>query len=347
MNNAVIPTNQGLRKTNNTYLYLVCLVAALGGFLFGFDTAVISGALPFLTNDFKFDPFMEGWFVSSALLGCILGVIVSGKLSDSIGRKKVMILSAGLFFVAAVGSMLAPDLFWLIVFRIIGGLGIGVASMICPLYISEIAPPAYRGRMVALYQLAITVGIVAAYLSNAWLANMSAGADMKGFLQYIFVEDIWRAMIGIGLVPSILFWLGLFFVPESPRWLIKKGRLREGEEILSKINDGQVESIVTDTDQNESGSYKELFTPKLRKALLLGIMLPLFSQLSGINAIIYYGPSILHDAGIDLSDSFLGQIIFGLANLVFTFIAIWKVDEWGRRPLYLYGTAGATLSLLI
>ncbi len=186
MDNSISTPATGKKK----YLFMICFIAAIGGFLFGFDTAVISGALSFLVIDFSFDPFMEGWFVSSALLGCIIGVIASGKLSDRIGRKNVMILSAGLFFVAAIGSMLATNIFWLITFRIIGGVGIGVASMICPLYISEIAPPRFRGRMVALYQLAITIGIVAAYLSNAYLVKISAGTNFTGWFHYIFVEDI-------------------------------------------------------------------------------------------------------------------------------------------------------------
>jgi SP family arabinose:H+ symporter-like MFS transporter len=330
------------------YLGLITMVASLGGLLFGFDMAVISGVLPFVEKQFSLTPLQEGWFVSSALVGCIVGVSFSGDLSDRLGRKKLLFLSAFLFLISAIGCSLVSELNLLIAARLLGGIGVGIASIVVPLYLSEISPAAIRGRLVTFYQLAITVGILLAYITNSLLLGYSETHTAgTGVFDLVYIAEVWRGMFSIGTILALLFVLGLFFVPESPRWLIKKGRLREGEEILSKINDGQVESIVTDTDQNESGSYKELFTPKLRKALLLGIMLPLFSQLSGINAIIYYGPSILHDAGIDLSDSFLGQIIFGLANLVFTFIAIWKVDEWGRRPLYLYGTAGATLSLLI
>jgi SP family arabinose:H+ symporter-like MFS transporter len=305
------------------YVFIVCFIAAIGGFLFGFDTAVISGALPFVVRDFGFDSFMEGWFVSSALLGCIIGVAVSGKLSDYAGRRFVMLLSAGLFFCSAIGCLLAGDAFWLISFRLIGGLGIGVASMICPLYISELSPPAYRGKMVALYQLAITIGIVAAYFSNTLLLKASAGRGLTGWLHYIIVQDVWRSMIGLGAVPSLLFWLGLLFVPESPRWLMLKDKKKTAA----------------------GAGIKELLSPVYRVALLIGLALPFFAQVSGINAVIYYGPSILDKAGFSLGDAFGGQVTIGLVNVLFTFVAIFTVDKWGRRPLLILGISLAVLSL--
>ncbi|MES2646030.1 MAG: sugar porter family MFS transporter [Bacteroidota bacterium] len=339
-----------LAKPKTKYLFVICFIAAIGGFLFGFDTAVISGALPFLTNDFHFDPFMEGWFVSSALLGCIIGVAVSGKLSDKVGRKMVMILSAGLFFVAAVGSMLATGVFSLISFRIIGGLGIGVASMICPLYISEIAPSNYRGRMVTLYQLAITIGIVAAYLSNAYLAKLSGSIEFTGWLHYIFVEDIWRSMIGIGLIPSVIFWLGLFFVPESPRWLLLKGRHNTAYNTLLKIDPATADQEMIAVQQSmleEKGSFKQLFSPVYRTALIIGLALPFLSQVSGINAVIYYGPAILDKAGFSLGEALGGQVTIGLVNVIFTFVAIFTVDKWGRKPLLILGVSLAVIALVV
>jgi len=332
------------------YLFIICFIAAIGGFLFGFDTAVISGALPFLVNDFHFSPFMEGWFVSSALLGCIIGVAASGKLSDIIGRKKVMVLSAGLFFVAAIGSMLAANVFWLITSRIVGGLGIGVASMICPLYISEIAPPNFRGRMVALYQLAITIGIVAAYFSNAYLVKISGSINFTGWFNYIFVEDIWRSMIGIGLVPSVLFWLGLFIVPESPRWLLFKGRDKKAFDTLLKIDPAHASTemiAVQKSVREEKGGFKELLSPVYRVALIIGLTLPFLSQVSGINAVIYFGPSILDQAGFSLGDALGGQVTIGLVNVIFTFVAIFTVDKWGRKPLLILGISLAVMSLLV
>ena len=345
--NSHIPT---LPNNNTKYLFMICFIAAIGGFLFGFDTAVISGALPFLVTDFHFSPFMEGWFVSSALLGCIIGVIASGRLSDKVGRKKVMLLSAGLFFVAAIGSMLAGNIFLLISFRIIGGIGIGVASMICPLYISEIAPPYFRGRMVALYQLAITIGIVAAYFSNAYLVAISGSVNFTGFFHYIFVEEIWRSMIGIGLVPSILFWLGLFFVPESPRWLLLKGRKDIAYNTLMKIAPAAADAemgTIQKSMQEEKGGFRQLFSPVYRTALIIGIALPFLSQVSGINAVIYYGPSILDKAGFSLGDALGGQVTIGLVNVAFTFVAIFTVDKWGRKPLLILGISLAVISLVV
>jgi SP family arabinose:H+ symporter-like MFS transporter len=332
------------------YLGLITVVASLGGLLFGFDMAVISGVLPFVEKQFSLTPVQEGWFVSSALVGCIGGVAFSGDLSDRLGRRKLLFLSAALFLISAVGCALVHSLNLLIIARLTGGIGVGIASIVVPLYLSEISPANIRGRLVTCYQLAITVGILLAYVTNSLLLNYSehhVASAAPQLFDLLYISEVWRGMFSIGTILALLFLIGLFFVPESPRWLIRKGFTTKGLDILRKINNGNVEGVDTEQeDSNDMGSYKELFTPRLRKALLLGILLPLFSQLSGINAIIYYGPSILNDSGIALSNSFLGQIIFGAANLVFTFIAIWKVDEWGRRPLYIVGTIGATISLV-
>nr|WP_294873686.1 sugar porter family MFS transporter [uncultured Pedobacter sp.] len=340
-----------MNNNYRTYLGLITLVASLGGLLFGFDMAVISGVLPFVEKQFNLTPLQEGWFVSSALVGCIVGVAFSGDLSDRLGRKKLLFISAVLFLFSAIGCSLVTSLDWLIASRLLGGIGVGIASIVVPLYLSEISPAAIRGRLVTFYQLAITVGILMAYITNSILLSYSENhTATSGLIDLIYIKEIWRGMFSIGGVLAALFLIGLFFVPESPRWLIKKGRNLEGLAILKSINNGKeeaVEAALSGEKNDDNGSYKELLSPKLRKAMLLGILLPLFSQLSGINAIIYYGPSILNDAGIALSNSFLGQIIFGVANLVFTFIAIWKVDDWGRRPLYLIGTIGATVSLFV
>ncbi|MGC4233583.1 MAG: sugar porter family MFS transporter [Niabella sp.] len=338
------------KKHYNGYVIGICIIAAIGGFLFGFDTAVISGVLPFVVKDFGFTSFMEGWFVSSALLGCIVGVILSGKLSDWRGRKFVMLLSAGLFFLSAIGCMFASNSFVLIVFRLIGGIGIGVASMICPLYISEISPPSFRGRMVAIYQLAITVGIVAAYFSNVLILKFSANQYSSTFLHFVLVENPWRAMIGCGLIPSLIFWAGLLFIPESPRWLVLKNEDAKAKRILLKITDKNLADAEMDTIRQgireEKGTFKEIFSRIYRTALIIGITLPFLSQVSGINAIIYYGPSILDKAGFSLGDAFGGQVTIGLVNVVFTFVAILTVDKWGRRPLLTLGISLAVISLI-
>lgn len=337
---------------STVFLIAITLVATLGGLLFGFDMAVISGVLPFVKQQFSLSPAAEGWFVSSALVGCIIGVAFAGALSDRFGRKKMLMLSAILFLLSAVGTAGSADYTILILARMMGGMGVGVASIVAPLYISEIAPAAIRGRLVTFYQLAITAGILVAYLTNAGLLNLSLTYHQQSLgelLDYILIKEVWRAMLGLGVIPSLLFLVGLCFVPESPRWLIHQGREKEGISILTRINGSANAAadviLLKKMPEKESGSYKELFAKEMRRPLLIGLLLPLFSQFSGINAIIYYGPRILNDAGINISNALLGQIIFGLANFLFTLIAVWKVDQMGRRPLYIIGSIGATISL--
>ncbi|MGX7689962.1 sugar porter family MFS transporter [Flectobacillus roseus] len=338
-------------SSHKSHILFICLIAAIGGFLFGFDTAVISGVLPFVVKSFGFNSMMEGWFVSSALLGCLIGVIIAGKLSDWKGRKFVMLISAGLFLLSAVGCMLAESSFWLITFRLIGGLGIGVASMICPLYITEISPPNSRGQMVALYQLAITIGIVAAYFSNVVLLKISEDQSFTGFLKYILVDHTWRSMLGIGLLPSFIFWISLLFIPESPRWLLLKNQTEKALAVLLKITDAATAIREVDEMNNslstERASLKDLFVKQYRVPLLIGISLPFFAQISGINAVIYYGPSILEKAGFSLGDAFGGQVTIGIVNVLATFIAIFTVDKWGRKPLLILGIASTIVSLVV
>ncbi|MFA6084048.1 sugar porter family MFS transporter [Mucilaginibacter sp.] len=338
-------------KKSSTYLYLVCLVAALGGFLFGFDTAVISGTVSLVKNDFGLSAVSEGWFVSCALLGCIIGVGFSGKLSDKYGRKIVLILSAVLFLASALGCMLSSSFAVLIIFRLIGGLGIGVASMVSPLYISEFSPSRYRGMMVSLYQLALTIGIVLAYFSNAYLANHAGNSYGNGSMHTIFSAEVWRAMLGLGAVPAVIFLVSLFLVPESPRWLLLKGREPQAEAILIKIDGSEaaaqeIKAFKAQDDKDDT-SIKELFKPVYRKALWIGLLLPFLSQVCGINAVIYYGPRILEQAGFTLNNALGGQVTIGLVNVVFTFVAIFTIDKWGRKPLLFAGVGGAVVSLII
>jgi len=337
------------------YLLLICLVAALGGFLFGFDTAVISGVVTFVKGEFSMSAAMEGWFVSSALLGCIIGVAGAGKLSDSFGRKKVMLLSALLFTISAIGCMLAEQENLLIAYRILGGIGIGIASMVSPLYISEFSPAPLRGRMVTLYQLAITIGIVCAYFSNAWLLGLSMHATPtvlagEGFLPWIVRSHVWRGMLGMGVIPAVLFLLCLFFIPESPRWLMMMHENEKAKKLLLRVNDHQaalqeVAVIKSSFDQQKTG-MKELLSPVYRTALIIGLLLPFLSQLCGINAVIYYGPRILDQAGFSLGGAFGGQVTIGIVNVIFTFVAIFTIDKWGRKPLLYLGVSLAIVALV-
>jgi len=333
------------------YLFFIAGSAALGGFLFGFDTAVISGTIPFVTVQFNLDAIMEGWFVSSALVGCIAGVSIAGKASDTFGRKKVLIFSAILFSISAFSCMIASTSVFLFIYRIIGGVGVGVASMLSPLYISEISPPRIRGRLVALYQLAITLGILVAYFSNAGLQSLSDGYESSiDFIQWIIGKEVWRSMFGTELIPAILFLILLYFIPESPRWLIAVSEKESARKIMVNVGgkenaDRQLNEI-TKVLNTEPGTIKELLKPGLRIALIIGVVLAITSQFSGINAIIYYGPRILSQAGFTISDALGGQVTIGLVNVVFTFVAIFTIDRFGRRRLLIIGVSGAVLSLL-
>ncbi|SHM03067.1 sugar porter family MFS transporter [Mucilaginibacter sp. OK098] len=349
MSTATIKT---LTKKSNTYLYLVCLVAALGGFLFGFDTAVISGTVSLVKHDFNLDANYEGWFVSCALLGCIIGVSISGKLSDKYGRKIVLILSAVLFLASALGCMFSGSFTVLVLFRLIGGLGIGVASMVSPLYISEFSPSRFRGMMVSLYQLALTIGIVLAYFSNAYLLNHAGGFFGSDGMNRVFSTEVWRAMLGLGALPAAIFLISLFMVPESPRWLLLKGEEQKAKDILIKIDGAdaaknEIAAFKALGDEDSQGSLKELFKPVYHKALLIGLLLPFMSQVCGINAVIYYGPKILEQAGFTLNNALGGQVTIGLVNVVFTFVAIFTIDKWGRRPLLFAGIGGAVIALIV
>jgi len=346
---------QDSKKGSIGYLLVISIAVAIGGFLFGFDTAVISGTIIFVKNKFLLDAVSEGYLVSSALVGCILGVSAAGILSDKFGPKKILFISALLFASSGILTSL-PDTYPLILAgRIIGGLGIGIASMLSPLFISEFSPPDYRGRMVTLYQLAITIGIVSAYFSNAFLLNLSESANpvfgTGSFLHYIFVAEVWRGMFFTLLFPALLFILLLLFVPESPRWLIKKGEEKRASLILSKVSGSEkankeIEEVKKSLGAEE-GSIKQLFKPGMRAALLIGILLPFFSQISGINVVIYYGPKIFKEAGFALSDAFGSQVTIGVINVIFTLVAIWKIDSFGRKPLLLWGVAGVAASLIV
>jgi MFS transporter, SP family, arabinose:H+ symporter len=343
-----------LNKTGNRYVNSLAIIASLGGFLFGYDTAVISGTINFVTSQFQLDAAGTGWYVSSALVGCILGVSVAGALSDKYGRKKMLVLSALFFGVSAIGCAFAIGFTHLVIYRLIGGLGIGVASMLSPLYISELSPSHKRGRLVALYQFAITVGILCSYFSNAYLLKLSHTEFLMqttGLLNKIMVTEVWRIMLGTSIVPALLFLFLLLFVPESPRWLTKKGDEAGAFRVLRKIvTDEKAQKEISDIKTNlqrETGGFGILFKGGFKLAMIIGISLAFLTQVSGINAIIYYGPKILEEAGLPISDALGGQVVIGLVNVLFTLIAIWKIDQLGRKPLLLAGVIGIIASLAI
>ena len=335
------------------YLAMVCFIAALGGFLFGFDTAVVSGTLEYLREQFQLQSLMEGVVVASALVGCMMGALVAGTLSDRFGRKVVLIISAMLFLVSAGGSAVPPSVPWLVLARWIGGLGVGMASMLSPMYISEMSPPHLRGRLVAMYQLAITIGILVAYFSNVMLQQLAthalAGLD-AGVWRWLLVDEVWRGMFGAETIPAIAFVILLLFVPETPRWLAKQGQIEEARSVLTHIvgsKEAECElKEIRDAIAHEGGSILQLLQPGLRVALVIGILLPFFSQVSGINAIIYYGTTIFKTAGWELGESLGGQAYIGFVNVLFTFVAIAVVDRLGRKPLLMVGIGGLVAALI-
>jgi MFS transporter, SP family, arabinose:H+ symporter len=344
------PSLESGMKRNTALLWGASLTATIGGFLFGFDTAVISGTISFVKAQFGLSTLEEGWFVSSALVGCIVGVSFAGSLSDRFGRKRVLILASLFFLFSTLGCTLAPSHIVLILSRLVAGMGIGVASMLSPLYISEIAPPGIRGRLVSLYQFAITIGILCAYFSNAWVLEFSrSSTGSGGVFSLVYREEIWRGMFANMTIPNVLFLALLMMIPESPRWLIAHGRGEKAKAILKRIQgggevDAEYQQIVS-TVAGEEVSLSQLFHPDMRKALLIGILLPVFSQLSGINVVIYYGPRILSEAGLSISDALGGQVSIGIVMVLFTVFAIWQVDRLGRRPLLMAGIAGVFVSL--
>jgi len=340
---------------NSGYLAMVCIVASLGGLLFGFDTAVISGTVGMVETQFGLSKLALGWFTSSALVGCILGALMAGALGDKYGRKPVLILAAALFFISAMGCTIPPSFKFLYSVRIIGGIGVGIASVLSPLYISEFSPPKIRGRLVALYQLSIVTGILLAYGSNWILLNYSTQHTVisggSGFMYKIFVGEVWRAMFGMEMLPALLLLVLLLLVPESPRWLIQAGRRESGKRILEKISgiyvaEEEFKEILSSLGQ-ERGKLRELFRPGLRTALIVAVGLSVFGQLTGINAVIYYGPEILKEAGIQFGNALQFQTILGIINLVFTILALLLIDKLGRRPLLIGGMSAVVLTLFL
>lgn len=324
-------------------VYLLTAVAALGGLLFGYDTAVIAGAIGFLQTKFELTAAMKGWAASSAIIGCIFGAMFAGYMSDRYGRKRILILTALLFGLSAVGSAIPSNLTQFAVARFIGGLGVGAASMLSPLYITELAPAKIRGQLVSLYQLAIVLGILLIFFINMLVQNQGDEAWN--------VEYGWRYMLGSETIPAVLFFFAMFFVPESPRWLAKEKQDEAAVKVLARINGAEkAREILLEikaTLLEESGTLRELFSGRFRKSIIIGILLALFTQFQGINAIMYYAPEIFKAVGVGQNSAFAQTVIVGVINVLFTFVAIWLVDRVGRKALLLVGGAGMGVSLFM
>ncbi len=329
----------------------ICIAVAIGGLLFGFDTAVISGAIHLIKDQFALDTAMEGWLVSSGLVGCIIGVLFTGLLSDRIGRKKTILLAGFMFLASAIGCAFPSNVTWLVAARMIGGIGVGMASVISPMLIAEFAPSEKRGRMIGYYQLAITLGLLLAFFSNLLLTNYAAHTFTSETASWFFKQETWRPMFLVMSIPSIIFLLMLASVPESPRWLISVGQPERAKKILYQIRPALVaERELADINhaaKKASVSRRSLFSPGIRLPLLIGIVLAVLQQFSGINAVMYYGPSIFQKAGNDANNAILFQVIIGVINLVFTIVAIKWADKLGRKFLLKTGLTGIVISLIL
>lgn len=336
------------------YLSFCCFTSALGGLLFGYDLFVISGAKDLIVQHFQLPTLMEGWFVSSAMVGAIFGCLLAGASSDRFGRKKVLVVASVLLLACSVGCGLAWSTASLIFFRWIGGVGVGIASMVCPLYISEISPARLRGRMVTLFQLAICVGIVSAIVINTGLLswhNQLQGDTTSGWVGSMVGRDVWRSMLGMESLPALFFLLTCLSIAESPRWLAEKGRHAEALKVLGRINGSQAAAAelkeITATVAAESGSLMELFKPGIRLALFMALFLAVVSEFSGITTIWNFGPEIIRGQGIELASEMTGMVVIASSLSIFTLVAVWLMDRAGRRRLLFWGNLGCFISLIV
>jgi sugar porter (SP) family MFS transporter len=325
------------RNVNKKFIILVSFVAALGGLLFGFDTAIISGTIPYISAYFSLDEYLLGWAVSSILVGCAVGAMLAGALADRYGRRYTLIVCAMLFALSGIGAGFSNQLYLFVLCRLIGGLGVGAAAMVSPMYIAEMAPAKWRGRLVACYQMAIVIGILVAYFSNYIFDGLGSNS--------------WRWMFASQAAPSLLFFLLLLLVPETPRWLVMKGRKKDAKAILEKTSDSKsIEKEIAEIENSfhakHSISFRQLFSKTYKPVLFIGITVAVFQQVTGINSIIYYAPVIFKETGMDSASSLLQTIGIGVVNVVATFIAIGLVDKVGRKKLLLAGSLLMGISLV-
>ena len=327
-------------KSNKTVVIVIASIAATGGLLFGFDTGVISGAIPFLQDYFELTDSQVENVTALGLIGAVVGALVTGRITDYLGRKKVILASAFVFATGAIWTGFAPTVTQLMISRFYLGLAIGVSSFAVPLYISEISPTKIRGTLVSMFQLLITVGILAAYLSD------------KGFADNSNVE-CWRPMLYVGVIPALILFIGMFFLPETPRWLMSKGREEDARKVLDRIEspefiDDSISAMKSDIaiDKKQEG-FREIFKPWLRNALIIAIGIMFFQQFVGINTVIYYSPKIFLAAGFEGAEAAIAaSVIVGVVNVLFTIVSLFIIDRLGRRKLYFIGVTGIFFALI-
>lgn len=345
-----------MRKFNNSYLFAISMVSAMGGLLFGYDWVVIGGAKPFYERFFEITTSanLQAWAMSCALIGCIIGAVISGIVSDKFGRKWPLLLSAFLFTVASLGTGMASNYLVFVLFRMIGGVGIGLASALSPMYIAEVAPSHLRGRFVSLNQMTIVIGILAAQLINLIIAEkVPAGATDELIRASWNGQTGWRWMFFACAVPSAAFFTLTFFLPESPRWLLKAGKHNQAFPTLKKIGGEEyareeIANIETTLDDvTEKVDFKALFQHKFSIVLIIGVVLAVFQQWCGINTVFNYAEEIFTAAGYGVSDTLFNIVITGTVNLVFTLVAMFTVDKWGRKKLMIFGSVGLAITYLM
>jgi len=334
------------------YVIFMAVVAAIGGILFGYDTAVISGTTEIVKGQFGLTDMMEGWYVGCALIGSIFGVLVAGSLSDYLGRKLTMLISAALFSISAIGCAICGTFDSLVAFRIIGGVGIGTVSIVSPIYISEVSPAKIRGTLVSLYQLAVTIGFLLAYMMN-WIIDANIDTSLGGNVtlwQKIMHTEAWRGMLGSETIPALLFFFIIFFIPESPKWLIVNGKTAKASAVLNKIyaTEAEVKEEIEVTNASlkgeTKGAWKDLLKPGILVAVIAGSAIAILGQFMGVNAVLYYGPKIFSEAGFD--NPMFSTVLVGVVNMVTTVLAVFIIDRVGRKQLIYWGVSGMIICLL-
>lgn len=341
-----------MKTQSNLYLFLIALISAMGGFLFGYDWVVIGGAKPFYEQYFQIagDPVLQGWAMSSALIGCLVGALSAGKLSDRLGRKPILILAAGLFIATAIGTGAVHSFTYFNVFRLIGGFAIGIASSLSPMYIAEIAPAHLRGRFVSINQLTVVLGILASQIVNWQIAEpVQAGVTAEMIRESWNGQWGWRWMFWAMTVPATLFFGFSFILPESPRWLASSGRREAALKVFARMGGDayarrELQAIdASSTGTEQQGGFKQLLQPSMRKVLIIGIVMAVLQQWCGINVIFNYAQEIFMEAGYGVSDVLMNIVVTGITNVVFTILAMFVVDRWGRKALTLIGSFGLTV----
>ena len=342
-----------MNKTMNMgYVIFMTIVAALGGILFGYDTAVISGTTEMVKNQFALSDMREGWYVGCALIGSICGVAVAGAMSDKLGRKLTMLISAALFSISAIGCAVCGDFDQLVIYRIIGGVGIGIVSIVSPIYISEVSPAKVRGTLVSLYQLAVTVGFLLAYLAN-WVIDAGINIELSGELslwQRMFNTEAWRGMLGSETLPALLFFAIIFFIPESPKWLVVNKKYDSAKAVYGRIyrSEEEIAGEIATTEESmageKKGSWRDILKPSIFKAVLIGSAIAILGQFMGVNAVLYYGPKIFSEAGFD--NPMFSTVLVGVVNMVTTILAVFIIDKVGRKQLIYWGVSGMIVCLV-